>query len=72
MVEELRNAFMMLDFSCKGFLEIDDLYKQFSLIAPHIQSSRIADIFRELDRDCDGRVSYKDFEIAMQYYNDEI
>jgi hypothetical protein len=26
---------------------------------------------RELDRDCDERVSYKDFEFAIQYFNDE-
>ncbi len=27
-------------------------------------------LFRELDRDCDNRVSYKDFELAIQYYDD--
>jgi Ca2+-binding EF-hand superfamily protein len=92
-VEELRNAFIAIDFSCKGFLTIDDLQKQFELIAPHIvQHTIVADIFRyeilnsekgifpsfisnfwfyrELDRDGDGRVSYKDFEIAMQYIDD--
>jgi hypothetical protein len=24
-----------------------------------------------MDRDCDGRVSYKDFELAMQYIDDD-
>ncbi len=24
-----------------------------------------------MDRDCDGRISYKDFELAMQYIDDE-
>ena len=69
-VEEMRNAFMSIDFSCKGFLTIDDLLKQFQMIAPHMKSSRVVDIFRELDRDCDGRVSYKDFELALQYKSD--
>jgi hypothetical protein len=46
-VEELRNAFIAIDFSCKGFLTIDDLEKQFKLIAPHIaQHSIVPDIFR--------------------------
>ena len=29
------------------------------------------EIFREIDRDWDGRISYKDFELAMEYINDE-
>ena len=45
-IEELRNAFITLDFSCKGFLVIDDLIKQFNLIAPHLSHKTIDDIFR--------------------------
>jgi hypothetical protein len=46
-IEELRNAFIAIDFSCKGFLTIDDLQKQFQLIAPHIaQHTTVADVFR--------------------------
>ena len=26
---------------------------------------------REMDRDFDGRISYKDFEFAMEYINDD-
>lgn len=69
-IEEMRNAFIALDFSCKGFLTIDDLIKQFNIVAPHVSRKKIADIFRELDRDGDERVSYKDFEIAIEYIND--
>jgi Ca2+-binding EF-hand superfamily protein len=45
-IEELRNAFISLDFSCKGFLTIDDLNKQFKLIAPHLSQKTVLDIFR--------------------------
>jgi len=31
----------------------------------------VFDIFKEMDRDFDGRISYKDFEFAMEYINDE-
>ena len=33
--------------------------------------NNIKNIFRELDRDFDDRISYKDFEFALQYNNDE-
>jgi Ca2+-binding EF-hand superfamily protein len=45
-IEELRNAFIAIDFSCKGFLTIDDMKKQFQLIAPHISQNTILDVFR--------------------------
>ena len=45
-VEELRNAFIAIDFSCKGFLTIDDIKKQFNLVAPHISQKTIFEVFR--------------------------
>ena len=45
-IEELRNAFITIDFSCKGFLTIDDLNKQFEMIAPHVSKKTVFDIFR--------------------------
>ena len=45
-IEELRNSFISIDFSCKGFLTIDDLIKQFKLIAPHFSQKTVLDIFR--------------------------
>lgn len=45
-IEELRNAFITVDFSCKGFLTIDDLTKQFQLIAPHLSKKTVFDVFR--------------------------
>lgn len=45
-IEELRNSFISLDFSCKGFLTIDDLVKQFGLIAPRLSRNMIQNIFK--------------------------
>ena len=45
-IEEMRNAFITLDFSCKGFLTIEDLHKQFKLVAPHLSCATVNDIFR--------------------------
>lgn len=61
------------------------MIKQFKITAPNIAKNTIMDIFRylkskkkylylfikrEMDRDDDGRISYKDFELAMQYIDD--
>lgn len=45
LIEELRNAFIVLDFSCKGFLTEDDVVKQFKLIAPHLSHTTVRDVF---------------------------
>ena len=47
-VEEMRNAFITVDFACKGFLTVDDLHKQFSLVAPKMSKQTVNDIFRYL------------------------
>lgn len=46
MVEEMRNAFIAIDFSCKGFLTIDDLVNAFKIVAPNISMEHIKNIFR--------------------------
>lgn len=67
MDEHIRHAFMAFDCQCKGFLTADDLRKAFGQVAPHIPQHTIETTFRELDRDGDGRISFKDFEFMMKY-----
>jgi Ca2+-binding EF-hand superfamily protein len=65
--EHIRQMFLAFDMQCRGFVTCDDLKKVFSIIAPHMPVDGIKSAFRELDRDGDGRVSYKDFDFAMKY-----
>ena len=46
---------------------VEDFKKAVSHIAPHLPTHTIELSFRELDRDGDRRVSYKDFEFMMKY-----
>ncbi|XP_036363334.1 EF-hand calcium-binding domain-containing protein 11-like isoform X2 [Octopus sinensis] len=70
--EEIRLTFMAFDFSCHGFLTIADLKKVFKEVAPKFPEENIEVIFREVDQDGDGRVSFKDFEFMMKYDSDNL
>merc|ERR1712150_17125 len=65
--EEIRQTFLSFDSQCRGFLTFDDLKRVFAVVAPHFTDANIKDAFREIDRDGDGRVSYKDFEFMMKF-----
>ena len=45
-VEEMRKAFMAFDFSCKGFLTLDDMEKAFEKIAPKMPKQTIINTFK--------------------------
>ena len=45
-VDERRNAFIHVDSACKGFLTLDDLRRQFALVAPHLADSLVQHTFR--------------------------
>ncbi|XP_041353384.1 EF-hand calcium-binding domain-containing protein 11-like isoform X1 [Gigantopelta aegis] len=68
--DEIRQVFLAFDIQCHGFLTVEDLMKVFGQIAPRIPAHTVAASFRELDRDGDGRISYKDFEFMMKYGTD--
>lgn len=68
--EEIRQSFLAFDAQCRGFLTLEDLRKAVSLSAPHLPGHVVESAFREVDRDGDGRVSYKDFEFMMKYNRD--
>ncbi|XP_050407388.1 EF-hand calcium-binding domain-containing protein 11 [Patella vulgata] len=65
--EEIRHTFLAFDAQCKGFLIFEDLQKVVHQVAPNLPCHVIETTFKELDRDGDKRVSYKDFDFMMKY-----
>nr|XP_060612882.1 EF-hand calcium-binding domain-containing protein 11 isoform X3 [Anolis sagrei ordinatus] len=58
--------------SGKGFLSLEDLRKAFNIVAPKLPERTIVEVFREVDQDSDGHISYKDFELAMNYGQENV
>ena len=61
-----RQVFLAFDVSCRGFLQREDCVRAFRSVAPRLATDRVPDLFREVDWNEDGRVSYRDFEIMMR------
>ncbi|XP_003787028.2 EF-hand calcium-binding domain-containing protein 11 [Otolemur garnettii] len=68
---EIRHIFTAFDVHYRGFLTLEDFKKAFKLVAPKLPERTVLEVFREVDRDSDGHVSFRDFEYAMNYGQDE-
>ncbi|XP_059175813.1 EF-hand calcium-binding domain-containing protein 11-like [Physella acuta] len=66
--EKIRNTFKAFDKNCQGFLKMEDVKRVFSQ-CPLYPEHRVELAFREIDRDGDGRISYKDFDCMMKFNN---
>lgn len=64
--ELIREVFVALDVSQRGFLTQRECLAAFEQVAPHLQKEVVRELFDEVDCDGDGRVSYRDFEIMMK------
>ncbi|XP_039391035.1 EF-hand calcium-binding domain-containing protein 11 isoform X6 [Mauremys reevesii] len=58
--------------SDRGFLTLEDFKRAFNSIAPKLPERIIVEAFREVDQDSDGHVSFKEFESAMNYGQNEL
>ncbi|XP_050809311.1 EF-hand calcium-binding domain-containing protein 11 isoform X2 [Gopherus flavomarginatus] len=58
--------------SDRGFLTLEDFKRAFNSIAPKLPERIIVEAFREVDQDSDGHVSFKEFESAMNYGQNEV
>ncbi|XP_059156362.1 EF-hand calcium-binding domain-containing protein 11-like isoform X2 [Physella acuta] len=67
--EKIRNTFKAFDKNCQGFLKMEDVKRVFSQVCPLYPEHRVELAFREIDRDGDGRISYKDFDFMMKFNN---
>lgn len=63
--EESRQIFSAFDVHCRSFLTVEDFKRAFAKVAPHLSEQTVLEAFREVDRDSDGRVSFRDFEMVM-------
>ena len=65
--ELIRRIFLTFDVHCQGFITLQNCKAAFRQIAPHIAESEVETFFTEVDSNCDGRVSYRDFELLMKH-----
>ncbi|EDO37209.1 predicted protein [Nematostella vectensis] len=65
--DHIRQVFQAFDMECRGFITLDNAKRVFSQVAPFVSAKNVENVFREIDGDGDGRVSYKDFEFMMKY-----
>ncbi|NXG33496.1 EFC11 protein, partial [Dromaius novaehollandiae] len=69
---ETRHIFTAFDMQDRGFLTLEDFKKVFNSVSPRLSERIVVEAFREVDQDSDGHVSFKEFESAMKYGQDEV
>eukprot|EP00039_Didymoeca_costata_P014113 m.224232 g.224232 ORF g.224232 m.224232 type:complete len:154 (-) comp15948_c0_seq8:1931-2392(-) len=62
----VRQAFHAIDLSKKGFISQTDFYKAVRKVAPNLSDYVIEQAFAQVDRDRDGRVSFRELEMVMR------
>ncbi|XP_062037216.1 EF-hand calcium-binding domain-containing protein 11 isoform X2 [Lepus europaeus] len=67
---ERRHIFTAFDVRYRGFLTLEDFQKAFRQVAPRLPGRTVLEVFREVDQDSDGHVSFRDFEYAMKHGQD--
>ncbi|XP_065492935.1 EF-hand calcium-binding domain-containing protein 11 [Caloenas nicobarica] len=69
---ETRQIFTVFDVRDRGFLTFEDFKKAFNSLSPQLPEKIIVEAFKEVDQDSDGCISFKEFESAMKYGQDEV
>ncbi|KFV74893.1 EF-hand calcium-binding domain-containing protein 11, partial [Struthio camelus australis] len=69
---ETRHIFTAFDVQNRGFLTLEDFKKAFNSISPKLSERIVVEAFRKVDQDSDGHISFKEFESAMKYRQDEV
>ena len=63
---EIREIFQLFDRNNKGFIGLDDFLYATKSKLKCFADFELTQFFRELDGDCDGRISYRDFQRMMR------
>ena len=66
--ELIRQVFLTFDTHCQGFITLENCRGAFRKVAPHIADTEVEAFFAEIDSNCDGKISYRDFEIMMKHF----
>ncbi|XP_033917195.1 EF-hand calcium-binding domain-containing protein 11 [Melopsittacus undulatus] len=64
---ETRQIFTAFDVQDKAFLTFEDFNRAFNSISPKLPEKIIVEAFREVDRDSDDCISFREFESAVKY-----
>ncbi|XP_074887106.1 EF-hand calcium-binding domain-containing protein 11 [Buteo buteo] len=56
----------------RGFLTFEDFQRAFNSVSPKLSEKTNLFSLTEVDQDSDGRISFKEFESAMKYGQDEV
>lgn len=63
----IRQLFLACDTRCHGFITLEDAKSIFEKNASFIKHFDLQRMFEEVDRDNDGRISYRDFENMIKF-----
>ncbi|XP_027594305.1 LOW QUALITY PROTEIN: EF-hand calcium-binding domain-containing protein 11 [Pipra filicauda] len=69
---ETSQMFTALDLKDRGFLTFKDFKRAFNSVSPKLSEKIIVEAFREVEQDSDDCISFKEFESAMKYGQDEV
>uniref|UniRef100_A0A663M6T5 EF-hand calcium binding domain 11 n=1 Tax=Athene cunicularia TaxID=194338 RepID=A0A663M6T5_ATHCN len=56
----------------RGFLTFEDFKRAFNSVSPKLSEKIRVKVFGQVDQDSDGCISFKEFESAMKYGQDEV
>uniref|UniRef100_A0AAY4A405 EF-hand domain-containing protein n=1 Tax=Denticeps clupeoides TaxID=299321 RepID=A0AAY4A405_9TELE len=65
--ERTMQIFSAFDAHCRGFLKLEDFKRALAQVAPRLPERTVLEVFRHVDQDSDGFVSFKDFENVISY-----
>uniref|UniRef100_A0A8D2M7G4 EF-hand domain-containing protein n=1 Tax=Zonotrichia albicollis TaxID=44394 RepID=A0A8D2M7G4_ZONAL len=62
----------ILNLKDRGFLPFEDFKRAFNSVSSKLSEKILFEATREVDRDSDGCISFKEFDSAMKYGQDEV
>ncbi|XP_030920362.1 EF-hand calcium-binding domain-containing protein 11 [Geospiza fortis] len=64
--------FLLETLKDRGFLPFEDFKRAFNSVSSKLSEKILFEATREVDQDSDGCISFKEFESAMKYGQDEV